>query len=1282
MLVYVTTADSERLALHQVRADVRTAGAVPLGRLADPTTPGAEPAELGVALDALCAGATAIAVRLLGGRRTAPALFDGLRARARTAGVPFFAFPGEREPDPELTALSTADPERWAQAFAHLLHGGLANMAGFVGCCEGAPMAAPVPLPWHGIYRPERGTVLTLPEWRAAHQDAARPTVAVLFYRAHWLSGNTDFVVALIGALERAGANALPVFCYSLRAPDGPDPLPTALRETLVDAGSGQPVVDAVITTLAFASGVLAEEQGHVASWNPRALEALGVPVIQGLVVTGARDDWAGSSAGLSPIDAAMAVALPELDGRIGGVPFSFKEEVDGLARYVPDLERTARLAQLAVGWARLRRRPPQERRVALILSNYPTRSGRVGNGVGLDTPASVVALLRALRDAGYDTGPGPLPADGDALIHALVDRGGYDREQLTSAQLRAAVGQVAADRYHAWWSGWPEVVRTQMARQWGPPPGTLYRHDGHLALAGLRFGRVLVALQPPRGFGEDPIAIYHDPLLPPPHHYLAFYRWLAGEFSADAVVHVGKHGTVEWLPGKSLGLSEACYPDLAMAGLPHLYPFIVNDPGEGTQAKRRSSAVIIDHLIPPMTTADSYGALLEVEQLMDEYYEAQALDPEKLPRISERLWDAVQRSRLDQDLQTADRPGELDPFLLRLDGYLCELKDAPIRAGLHVLGRPPTGQALEDLCVACLRTANGDVPSLRAAILIDHGRDPALLQAEAATPVAASAWPAGARHAGDVVEAVQAEAAALVHACAVAGFDPDRLPVAAGPVAAVLTFLCRRLVPAIRGCTAEVENLLRGLDGGFVPPGPSGAPTRGMAHVLPTGRNFYAADPRSLPSETAWEIGQALAEAVVARHREETGTVPRSVGIVVWGTAAMRTHGDDVAEVLALLGVRPRWDPENRRVRGLEVIPLAELGRPRVDVTVRISGFFRDAFPNLVELMDDAVALVAALDEPDAENFVAARVRAASAELTAAGVAPAEAARRARYRIFGSPPGAYGAGILPLLDAGNWRGDQDLAAVYTTWGSYAYGRGTHGVAAPEEFRDAFRRMAVAIKNQDNREHDIFDSDDYLQYHGGMVATVRALTGQAPRAYFGDSANPTRPRVRPLQEEARRVFRSRVVNPKWIDAMRQHGYKGAFEMAATVDYLYGYDATAHVADDWMYEGLAQAYCLDPSTQAFLRQANPWALRDILDRLLEAAARELWRAPDPQLLERLRRLRWELDAGLEQRLSDASARLAVPAPPPPVPAGPGPSADEEGAEEEGEEGADPAAGSRP
>jgi cobaltochelatase CobN len=1098
MILVLTNADTEILALRSV-VEGLPAGFPPV-RAARP-------------LDVPdLAGVTMVLVRLLGGRRAWEEQFDELRRRCIEAGVPLLAFGGEATPDAELTALSTAPAATVARAFEYLAHGGLANTEQLLRFVAGYPHQPPAEVPAFGVLG------------RPTH-DPSKPTVGVVFYRAHVLAGNTQFVVDLCDAIEAKGANALPVWCYSLRADAGVFDL---LRD-----------VDALVTT------VLAMGVSDGDDWDASALAALDVPVLQAVAATQPAAAWQASAAGLTPIDVAMSVAIPEFDGRIIGVPFSFKEIVDDgdelgapVAAYRTVPNRVERIAGLATRLASLRHVPNPDKRIALVLSAYPTKKSRIGNAVALDTPASVVDLLHQLEGAGYRIDR--IPDDGDALMAELADGG--------------VCGRWPADRY---------VAPAGVTETWGPP-------EDEFAFAGIDLGGVLVAIQPARGFGENPIAVYHSPDLAPTHHYVAFYRWLEEAWGAHAVVHAGKHGTLEWLPGKGVGLSADCFPDAALGDLPLVYPFVVNDPGEGTQAKRRAHAVIIDHLLPPMTRADSYDDVARLEALLDEHASIAALDPAKLPAIRAQVWDLLVQAEIHRDLGVTDRPDgdEFDDLVLHVDGYLCELKDAQIRGGLHILGRPPEGEAELDLVLAMTRLPQGPVPALR------RPTD-------------------GSRH---DVDAAEAEARA-----ALAGIQSDGWTYAGDHP--TLRWVCDRLVPALRRTTDEFTNLLGALDGRHVPAGPSGAPTRGMAHVLPTGRNFFSVDPKAIPSRLAWDVGQKLADQLIERHMKEEGRPPATVGLVVWGTAAMRTGGDDVAEALALLGVRPVWAQESGRVTGIERISDAELGRPRVDVTLRISGFFRDAFPHVIALLDDAVRLAGFDDDP---------------------------------RIFGSKPGAYGSGILALLESREWDDDDDLAAVYTAWGGYSYGRAAMGAPAADAMARRFSLIEVAVKNQDNREHDIFDSDDYLQDHGGMIATIRSLRGgEEPKAWFGDSANPAEPKVRSLAEEAARVVRTRVLNPKWIGAMCRHGYKGAFEMAATVDYLFGYDATAHVVEDWMYERVTEAYVADPAVRKLFEQSNPWALRSITERLLEAKDRGLWDA-SPEALSTLRSALLEAEGWEEGR----------------------------------------------
>ena len=1140
MLRFVTTADTEILA---------TAAAVT--RLPDdfPEVRCVNPAGLDAStlIDDITDGARVVLCRILGGRRGWPDGLDPLARRCAEQGIVLLALGGEAEPDAEMTALSTAPTGAVAQAGEYLRHGDVDNIEQLLRFLadtflfHGHGFEPPHEVPDLGIYRDDPA-------------PNGGPTVGVCFYRSHFLTGNTEFVDALCDAIQAEGAGVLATWSYSLRR-DAQGHVP------VLELLNGR--IDALITTMLATGGSGAADAEH---WDASALAAVDVPVLQAVCATSSRAVWLESDAGLQPLDAATQVAIPEFDGRLLAGVISFKER-DGedspvgvpVPRYVPDYERCTRVARLAVRHARLRRVQPATRRVAVLLTAFPTKHARIGMAVGLDTPASALRLFDALERDGMRVEHGF--SHGDELMHALIAAGGHDPEFLTDEHLANATLRYPVRDYLGWYATLPAELRGRVERRWGPPPGEEFLDGEDFIVAGLELGHVLVAIQPPRGYGEDPVGIYHDPELPPTHHYLACYRYIDRVWRADAIVHLGKHGTLEWLPGKMLALSPGCAPDAALGDIPLIYPFVVNDPGEGVQAKRRAHALIVDHLVPPMMRAGTYDELAELETLLDDYARLEVLDPSKLPALASRIWTAIERANLQADLEIGQRPDDLGELVAHIDGYLCEIKDIQIKDGLHILGLAPEGEQLRGLVAAMLGTAPED--------------------------------------------------------------DADVL---AQPAAA-------ELVERIRQTPNELTAIVRALNGRHVESGPSGAPTRGRPDVLPTGRNFYSVDPRALPSELSWEVGQRLADALLERHVSDTGELPRMIGLVAWGTAAMRTDGDDVAEILALLGVQPTWHSQSRRVTGIEVIPLERLGRPRIDVTVRISGFFRDAFPHLVTLLDDAVAAVAKLDEPDDRNYVAAHARA-DAERLAQELGAEASWRRATARVFGSKPGTYGAGLLQLLDSRDWRGDDDLAAVYESWGGYAYGRGLDGAASQDAMRDQYARIELAVKNVDSREHDILDSDDYYQYHGGMVATARALSGREPAAYLGDSSDPSRVRTRTLTEETRRVFRARVANPRWIASMIRHGYKGAAELSATVDYLFGYDAMAGVAEDWMYEQVAERYLLDPSVAEFMSRSNPWAARAIAERLLEAADRGMWSAPGDDTLAAIRDRFLSLEGELE------------------------------------------------
>jgi cobaltochelatase CobN len=1192
------------------------------------------------------AHAQIIVLRLLGGRSYWSYGLEVVQETVSRTGASFIVLPGDDRPDPDLISHSTVPFTIVNQVWRYWIEGGIDNtkylLRYLANTCLGSAyeVNSPQVVPRVGLYRELNGT----------------PKVGILFYRAHYLAGNTIVIDDLCKALCDRGLTPVPVFISSLRDPDAQADLLTYFLP------KNQPGIEILLNTTSFS---LASPEDADA---PELWKILDIPMLQVILSGGTIEQWNAQFRGLSPRDTAMNVALPEVDGRIITRAVSFKAvqtqhpilQTDVVTyQSVPD--RIEFVATLAQNWVRLRQTKIVDRRVALILANYPTRDGRLANGVGLDTPESCVEILKAMQNAGY-TIP-EIPETGDQLIERLTQSITNDPE---AKEFRKIEQFLSLETYQNDFATLPKEIQQQIHDRWQD-----HQPQSDLPIPGIQLGNVFVGIQPSRGYDLDPSLNYHAPDLEPTPAYLAFYQWIKQEFSAHAIVHVGKHGNLEWLPGKSVALSQTCYPEIALGALPHLYPFIVNDPGEGSQAKRRAQAVIIDHLTPPMTRAELYGGLHKLEAMIDEYYEALNLNPSRLSVIRDRITDLIQQENLDRDLTFVSK--SIDDLITNADRYLCELKEAQIRDGLHIFGQCPEGRQLRDLIVAIARHPQPGRLGLTRAIAQDWQLEFDPLTADPAEPLTHQDW----YTVGDAIEAIEAEAAQIVEQL-LARFEnesqicphPSPLPEGEGTRVkgeerrVLAPFSCGRrvgdegnpsnssttecnwilktLIPALQNTCQELDYLLHSLNGNYVPAAPSGAPTRGRPEVLPTGRNFYSVDIRAIPTESAWQVGRNAAEAVVERYTQEHGDYPKTLGLSIWGTSTMRTGGDDFAEALALLGVQPVWEGISRRVVDFEILPLSILGRPRVDVTLRISGFFRDAFPNLIDLFDRAIAAIAALDEPADQNPLAAQVQQETQSWQATGLTLEQADRRSRYRIFGSKPGAYGAGLQGLIEAQNWTDDQDLARAYINWSSYAYVSSSVAHSAPEAFENRLRDLQIVLHNQDNREHDLLDSDDYYQFQGGLTVAARSLQGKNPTTYFGDHTLPEQPKIRSLQEQIARVYRSRVINPKWIEGAMRHGYKGAFEMAATIDYLFAYDATARCVEDFMYEGVAQAYLLDETVQHFIQAKNPWALRDMAERLLEANQRGLWKEAKTSTLEQLRAIVLQAEGKIEEKLIQQSS----------------------------------------
>lgn len=1261
-----------------------------------------KPAAYDLYEDKVLQHAQVIVVSFLGGQHYWQYGYERLQAWAKAgANRQLILVPGDDTPDPDLANASTVDQITHTTIWRYLRQSGAENIHSFFHSLLANVMSLdesllrewqldkdklkPAKILPHCLLY-QSGGVISFSEWKAQQdkQAVTQPICLVLFYRSHLQSGNTQVFDQLAVILREQGLSPLLVAVTSLKETDS-----LALLNELI----AQTNAKLILNTTGFSSNRMGSPDVANLPTDFQSSFAHPIPVLQLILSSSTEEDWQQQKQGLRSRDMAMQVVLPEMDGRIISRAISFKSanyydphcQID-LVRYAIHQERATFVAKLAKAFVQLAEKANAQKRVALILANYPTKDGRIGNGVGLDTPASTVTILNALAQAGYPVSD--IPPDGNALIQQLL---GSITNNPNTLHYLGCWQSLSVSEYKHYFVQLPVSVQQAVLDRWGEPEedhkcrfpsrdpninkqGEKGMSEPRIMLAGIRLGETFVGIQPARGFNLDLTANYHDPDLVPPHSYLAYYFWLRHVYQVDAIIHVGKHGNLEWLPGKGSALSNECWPDVILGPMPHFYPFIVNDPGEGSQAKRRTQAVIVDHLMPPMTRAETYGELAELENLVDEYYQAMGMDERRENWLKQQILQQVKDSHLLEELlsatgaNTSQNNASDEQLLEELDAYLCDIKEAQIRHGLHRLGELPNTDKLADTIVALLRLPRGTTATEQGiihALAQDFGFLPAseqttekasasatdsapfdplanstqtwkLPQPAALQVLSDKAW----RTHADTKERLEIYAQQLIRQYVLeeATFEPElmNLPATCG----VLNYAKQTLFAALQqSAIGEIAALTTGLAGKFVPPGPSGAPTRGRLDVLPTGRNFFSVDNRAIPSQAAWALGQKSAQKLIERHLQEQGDYPQSLGLSVWGTATMRTGGDDIAQAFALMGVRPIWAAGSNRVQDIEVIPCMLLGRPRVDVTLRVSGFFRDAFPNVMRLYQAAVMALADYDEAGTGNTIRANIDVQTTALQAQGMSADEAKQQASYRVFGSKPGAYGAGLQGLIDERCWDTGADLAEAYVNWGGYAYGalneQGNYeGVEAKSAFVARLSTLQAVVQNQDNREHDLLDSDDYYQFQGGMSNAVQQFSGAMPAVYHNDHSNPSAPKVRTLKEELNRVIRSRVLNPKWINAMQEHGYKGAFEMAATVDYLFAYDATTDFIADYQYKKVCDELVFADENRRFLKENNPQALEEMAERLLEACQRGMWQ--DHQgYAERLQDLLLEIDQQQEQ-----------------------------------------------
>lgn len=1138
----------------------------------------------------------------------------------------------------------TGDDEDYALLCSYLTFKGIDNERGllvWIANRLGASLDQPDPVipRMDGIHHPDCDPGISFEEY-LPRLDPSRPTAGLFMTETDVQSGNTTHIDSLIRALEDKGLNVIPVFQSHLSIEDeGEHVIPRCIRKYMMDGDRSR--IDVLVMTTSSSNLLHSKkgaEDGFTVDDTRNFYKTLAdVAVIQALSVHGRWEDFEAEASGLDKHDISILVIRPELDGQILGVPFGRILDGDG-KKLTPIPAGVDHDARLASNWAELHRKRPCERRLAIIMYQPRDDSSCIGASGGLDVPESVVRMLGRMKAAGYDVDH--VPESGDALIQELLCSVTNDLNWRSDEEIREKAAGIQSDRdYRRVFDSIPVFNQNRLIEHWGDPPGKVTVSRDGIVIPGIVNGNILITYQPIRAWGEQTEAIYHDPVVPAPHQYLGFYRWLKDEFHADAVYHMGTHGSMEWLPGKSVGLSEKCDPDMILNALPDIYPFCIDDPGEGIQAKRRVEAVLIGYLNPSMMRAGSYEDLDRLETLLREYFLLKDTpNAERRGVLVRELYDEVKGLDLFEDLQIpADtKPEDFENRILDVHSYVSDFKDALIPDGLHVLGDVPEGIRLDETVYSVMRLRNGDVPSMRTAFAKMRGIDADDCIAD----------PSGITEVGelksDALDRVDAELMELLRGIRGLGYDPkacmEMVHAEYGSdtdLDDVLSFALDDAIPRILRTSDEMQNLLNATSGSYVPPGPSGPPTRGNVRVLPSGRNFYGIDPDSVPTLTAWEIGRRMADQMLQRHLDERGRYPTEIGMVIWATDTMKTNGDDVGYILWLMGVRPVWSRAGDLVTGLEVIPLEELGRPRVDVTLRITGLFRDAYPNLVDMFNDAVDLVADLDETDEENSIRANVRRDVTEALASGIPEDQANIDARLRVFGSPPGSYGGGVDLAIATSAWKDTKDLADVCSTWSSYAYGHGYYGAPKREYFAKRFSKVSATIKNMPDREHDILAMDEVFEYMGGLNAFCRAYGDKDAMFLIGDDSDPDSSKLRSAKEECRFIFRSKVLNPKWLEGIKVHGYRGAHELSKLAEYMIGWDGTSDAIDDWMYERFTEKFIMDGETRQWLEEKNPYALMEMLNRMHEAIERGLWDASD-DMKERLREIFMEVEGTIEEK----------------------------------------------
>jgi cobaltochelatase CobN len=1156
--------------------------------------------------------------------------------------------------DPARWIVSTVKPEIVATCQAYILYNGEKNYEGMLRYVAKNVLGKeidtfpPEPVPWEGIYHPRSPSYFTgVKEYLRWYDWKDAPWIGFIMSRHAWVQQNTAIEDALIAALEAEGMNVIPVFTYSMKDSELGSRSPGEVIQDYFMA-DGRPLVDGIIRGVNnFLNSTYTNYQKtEVAANGIELLRSMGVPMFQPILASYKTvAEWEASD-GLTD-DVAWAVAMPEFEGSIDPIIIGSRTDHGGDDQYrEPIPERCASLAKRIKAWIALRNKPAGTKRVAFILHNSPCAGleASVGGAASLDSLESVAAVLKRMAAAGYSV---EAPESGKALIDEILKKKALSEFRWTTAESivsnGGALDLLDLNTYRGWFDALSPGVRDRVCEAWGRPPGELkdgippaMLYDGKIIISGVSFGNAVVCVQPKRGCAGarcdgQVCKILHDPAVPPTHQYIATYRYLREVFKADVLVHVGTHGNLEFLPGKGVGLSKDCFPDICMADMPHLYIYNADNPPEGTIAKRRSNAVLVDHMQTVLMQGGLYDGLEELDRLLGEY-ETARYDKARAHALSHLILASIERNNLNTEIRlTPDMP--VDEVMTRTHEALSRIRNTRIQSGMHVFGHLPQGEKRVEFINEVMRFETGD-ESLRNTVARIMGvslSETLAHQGEISPSLGVSN--------GVVLERIDRACKALI-----------RMFLAREPITPMMVEekldmpVSPEFIPSIEKLGAraididgrieasdEIGSLLSGFEGRYIPSGPSGLVTRGRDDVLPTGRNFYSLDPFRVPTKAASMVGWRLADTLLDKHLKDKGEYPENVAFYWMCSDIMYADGEGLAQMLYLLGTRPVWRP-NGRVGGFEVIPLAELGRPRIDITVRVSGITRDNFSGCIELLDEAIQAVASLEEPPEMNYP----RKHSLSNVDSGVAADW--RDATLRIFASKPGTYGSGVNLAVYASAWKDEKDLADIFIYWNGYAYGKGVPGKEARQGFVNSLKTVNATFNKVVSDEKDLFGCCCYFSNQGGMTAAARNLSGKDVKAYYGDTREPEHVEVRDLSDEIRRVVRTKLLNPKWIEGMKEHGYKGAGDIMKRVGRVYGWEASTGEVDDWVFDDITKTFVLDEVNRKFFEENNPYALEEIARRLLEANQRGLWDT-DPELLEQLKSTYLEIEGWMEECAGD-------------------------------------------